>query len=204
MPMRSTPPERARTEMTVLASLDHPALREASRRRRDPGRPQYLVMEFVEGTNLAERINGGPVPPDLVAHLTVRTGLRTPRRASGRDRASRSEALQRAGRVEPGAGATQPRVKLADFGVAYLMDSTRVTTPEWSSEQRPLGAGTGPRRGDRAARRHLCPRTGAAGGADRPASFSNASGMGAVMARLIDSPNVPEWVGPAGLSCSVG
>ena len=26
----------------------------------DPGRPQYLVMEFVDGTNLAERINDGP------------------------------------------------------------------------------------------------------------------------------------------------
>ena len=190
-------PVRARTEMTVLASLDHPSLVKLLDGSVDPGRPQYLVMEFVNGTNLAECINDGPLPPDLVAHLTV-------------ELASALHAVHQAGIVhrdlKPSnvlvessrAPAIRPRVKLADFGVAYLMDSTRVTTPG-------MVVGTAA---------YLAPEQVRGEAIAPPAdiyalglvllealtgqrAFPNASGMGAVMARLIDSPNVPEWVGPA-------
>ena len=190
-------PDRARIEMTVLASLDHPSLVKLLDGSVDPGRPQYLVMEFVEGTNLAERINGGPVPPDLVAHLTV-------------ELASALHAVHQAGIVhrdlKPSnvlvesspAPATQPRVKLADFGVAYLMDSTRVTTPgmvigtaAYLAPEQVRGEAIAPPADIYALGLVLLEAlTG-------QRAFPNASGMGAVMARLIDSPHVPEWVGPA-------
>ena len=190
-------PLRARTEMTVLASLDHPSLVKLLDGSVDPGRPQYLVMEFVDGTNLAECINDGPLPPDLVAHLTV-------------ELASALHAVHQAGIVHrdlkpsnvlvessPAPG-SRPRVKLADFGVAYLMDSTRVTTPG-------MVVGTAA---------YLAPEQVRGEAIAPPAdiyalglvllealtgqrAFPNASGMGAVMARLIDSPTVPQWVGPA-------
>ena len=90
------------------------------------------------------------------------------------------------------------QVKLADFGVAYLMDSTRVTTPG-------MVVGTAA---------YLAPEQVRGEAIAPPAdiyalglvllealtgerAFPKASGMGAVMARLIESPTVPEWVGPS-------
>ena len=193
---------RARIEMTILASLDHPSLvklldANVEQANVEQGRPHYLVMEFVDGTNLAECINRGPLPPRLVAHLAVElaTALDVVHRAGIVHRDLKPSNVLVETSPEPG---EQPRVKLADFGVAYLMDSTRVTTPG-------MLVGTAA---------YLAPEQVRGDAIAPPAdiyalglvllealtgqrAFPNASGMGAVMARLIDSPSVPEWVGPA-------
>ncbi|WP_457100735.1 protein kinase domain-containing protein [Microbacterium sp. P5_E9] len=189
-------PVRARTEMTVLASLDHPALVKLLDGSVDPGQPQYLVMEFVDGTNLAERINDGPLAPDLVAHLTVQlaSALHSVHGAGIVHRDLKPSNVLVESSTAPG---EQPHVKLADFGVAYLMDSTRVTTPgtvigtaAYLAPEQVRGEAIAPPADIYALGLVLLEAlTG-------QRAFPNASGMGAVMARLIDSPHVPEWVGP--------
>src|SRR5690606_32821293 len=62
---------RARGEMTALASLNHPALVTLYDAQLQPGRPEYLVMEFVDGPTLAARIAQGPLAPSDVAALTA-------------------------------------------------------------------------------------------------------------------------------------
>ena len=63
--------ERAHSEMTVLASLNHPSLVTLYDARLVPGRPEYLAMEFVAGPTLAARLAAGALPPDHVAHLAT-------------------------------------------------------------------------------------------------------------------------------------
>ena len=59
--------ERARSEMTVLASLNHPSLVTLFDARLIPGQPEYLVMEFVDGPTLSSRLaERDPLPPDAV------------------------------------------------------------------------------------------------------------------------------------------
>ena len=62
--------ERAHTEKALLASLSHPSLVTLYDAQLVPGRPQYLVMEFVDGPTLAARMAEGPLPPRDVARIT--------------------------------------------------------------------------------------------------------------------------------------
>lgn len=62
--------ERAHTEKALLASLSHPSLVTLYDAQLIPGRPQYLVMEFVDGPTLAGRMAEGPLPPRDVARIT--------------------------------------------------------------------------------------------------------------------------------------
>ncbi|MDV3143329.1 MAG: DUF3500 domain-containing protein, partial [Sweet potato little leaf phytoplasma] len=64
----ATTSSRARSEMTVLASLNHPALVTLYDAQLAPGRAEYLVMEFVDGPTLAARI---AVLGDLVESRTI-------------------------------------------------------------------------------------------------------------------------------------
>ena len=190
-------PVRVRTEMTVLATLDHPSLVKLLDSSIEQGRPQYLVMEFVDGTNLAERINGGPLPPAEVAHLAgaLASALHAVHQAGVVHRDLKPSNVLVESSPEPG---IRPRVKLADFGVAYLMDSTRVTTPgmiigtaAYLAPEQVRGEAIAPPADIYALGLVLLEAlTG-------ERAFPTASGVGALMARLIDSPTVPEWVGPA-------
>ncbi|WP_235014828.1 serine/threonine-protein kinase [Microbacterium sp. SLBN-154] len=124
----SASPERARAEVAALAALNHPALVMLLDASLEPGKPEYLVMEFVEGQTLARTLSAGPLPPTEVAALA----------------AELAEALH----VVHGGGVVHRdlkpanilvtpsplphrrfRAKLADFGIAYLLDSARITTP---------------------------------------------------------------------------
>ena len=190
-------PLRARTEMTLLASLDHPSLVKLLDGSVEQGRPQYLVMELVAGTNLAERINGGPLPPDLVAHVAAElaSALHSVHQAGIVHRDLKPSNVLVESSPERG---SRPHVKLADFGVAYLLDSTRVTTPgmvvgtaAYLAPEQVRGEAIAPSADIYALGLVLLEAlTG-------ERAFPNASGMGAVMARLVDSPNVPQWVGSA-------
>src|SRR6478609_812988 len=65
------PSERARSEMTLLASLNHPAMVTLYDAQLVPGKAEYLVMEFVDGPTLSARIAQGPVPPTDVAMIAA-------------------------------------------------------------------------------------------------------------------------------------
>jgi hypothetical protein len=119
---------RTTSETRLLASLNHVSLVTLFDARIQEGQPSFLVMEYVEGPTLAERIQSGPVAADEVATMA-------------RDLAEALHVVHGAGvvhrdikpsnvllRPSPLPGG-QYRAKLADFGIAYLVDSTRLTVP---------------------------------------------------------------------------
>ncbi|GAA1232779.1 hypothetical protein JOF42_000745 [Microbacterium phyllosphaerae] len=119
--------ERAHTEKALLASLSHPSLVTLHDAQLAPGRPQYLVMEFVDGPTLAERMAAGPLPPQDVARLTrdLAEGLTAVHGAGivHRDVKPSNVLLARGRAGRPFAA------KLADFGIACTLGDPRLTTP---------------------------------------------------------------------------
>ncbi|MCW3491945.1 serine/threonine-protein kinase [Microbacterium sp. SSM24] len=194
----SNSPDRVRNEVALLAAVQHPSLVTLLDARIDDAASSYLVMEFVDGPSLARRLQGGPLTEVEVASLAV-------------DLASGLHAVHAAGIVHRDltpanillAPAASPRVpfhaKLADFGVAFLIDSTRLTTPG-------MVVGTAA---------YLAPEQVRGDAAAPPAdiyalglvlleaftgerAYPHASGIGAVMARLVEPPAIaasvrPEW-----------
>lgn len=120
--------DRAHTEKALLASLSHPSLVTLFDAQLDPGRPRYLVMEFIDGPTLADRLATGPIPPVHLARIV-------------RDLAEGLAAVHGAGIVHRDVKPSNVLMaqtgargrwsaKLADFGIAYsLDDDRRVTTP---------------------------------------------------------------------------
>lgn len=121
-------PERARSEMTVLASLNHPSLVTLFDARLVPGQPEYLVMEFVDGPTLGRRIAAGPLSEDDVAAVAAELAeaLHVVHAAGVVHRDLKPSNVLFAPASLPGA---RPRAKLADFGIAVLLDAARVTSP---------------------------------------------------------------------------
>ena len=121
--------ERARSEMTVLASLNHPSLVTLFDARLIPGQPEYLVMEFVDGPTLSSRLaRRGTLPPDAVGHLgaELAEALHVVHRAGVVHRDIKPSNVLLSPAQLPG---SRPRAKLADFGIAYLLDASRLTSP---------------------------------------------------------------------------
>ena len=120
--------DRARSEMTLLASLNHPSLVTLYDARLVPGQTEYLVMEFVEGPTLGARLASGPLPPEIVAHLAAELAeaLYVVHSAGivHRDIKPSNVLLSR-----PQLPGSRPRAKLADFGIALLLDGSRLTSP---------------------------------------------------------------------------
>ncbi|MFS2241331.1 serine/threonine-protein kinase [Microbacterium sp. OR16] len=119
---------RARGEMSALASLNHPGLVTLYDAQLEPGRPEYLVMEYVEGPTLADRIGQGALAPADVAALTA-------------DLAEALHVVHSAGIVhrdikpsnvlisQAPFPASRSGAKLADFGISALVDAARLTSP---------------------------------------------------------------------------
>ena len=121
--------ERARSEMTVLASLNHPSLVTLFDASLVPGQPEYLAMEFVDGPTLSARLaSGGALPPDIVGHLgsELAEALHVVHKAGVVHRDIKPSNVLLSPAQLPGA---RPRAKLADFGIAYLLDTSRITSP---------------------------------------------------------------------------
>lgn len=116
---------RVAAETRVLASLTHPSLVTLFDAHLDDD-PPYLVMEYIEGPTLSARIADGPVDPrtlaTVAADLAEALRLIHARGIVHRD-LKPSNVLLRPGLIDT----DPPRGTLADFGIAYLMDSARVT-----------------------------------------------------------------------------
>ncbi|MFQ6155704.1 protein kinase domain-containing protein [Micrococcus luteus] len=146
--------ERRRSEMQVLARLNHPSLvrlYDAGTDAQDDGTHHvaYLVMEFVHGTDLRKRLASGPLTHDDVRQL-------------GLDLAGALACVHSLGIVhrdikpanilvpDPAPGRRQP-AKLTDFGIARLTDASRLTvtnttigTANYLSPEQARGEKVGP------------------------------------------------------------
>ncbi|KYJ97872.1 serine/threonine-protein kinase [Microbacterium sp. CH1] len=189
--------ERARGEMTVLASLNHPALVTLYDAQLHPGRAEYLVMEFVDGPTLAERIAQGPLPSDEVAALAadLAEALHVVHGAGIVHRDIKPSNVLLTGRSLAG---SRSGAKLADFGISVLVDAARLTSPgtvigtaAYLAPEQLNGAAPAPAADIYAL--GLVLREALTG----ERAFAEAEGIGATLARLIDPPAIPESVGPA-------
>ena len=115
--------ERRRTEARALARLRHPAIVTLFDARLDAA-PPYLVLEYVEGETLAQRLTRGPLS-------VTETRLIGAAAASGLAAAHRAGIVHRD--VKP-ANLVIPRepdgaeARLLDFGIAYSLSGPRSTT----------------------------------------------------------------------------
>ncbi|MFS0713675.1 serine/threonine-protein kinase [Microbacterium sp. 2P01SA-2] len=188
---------RARSEMTVLASLNHPALVTLYDAQLAPGRAEYLVMEFVDGPTLAARLAGGPLPARQAAVLVA-------------DLAEALHVVHDAGIVHrdikpsnvlmapvPPLG-DRSGAKLADFGISVLVDAARLTQPgtvvgtaAYLAPEQLTGAPPAPPSDIYAlglvALEALTGRRG----------FPSAEGFGEALARLTVAPEIPDTLDPA-------
>lgn len=121
--------DRAHTEKTVLASLSHPSLVTLFDAQLDPGRPQYLVMEFVDGPTLGARMAVGPIPGPQLARITrdLAQGLAAVHAAgiAHRDVKPSNVLMTHVGDRD----GERWVAKLADFGIACELGGSRMTTP---------------------------------------------------------------------------
>lgn len=119
---------RRESETRLLASLNHHSLVTLFDAHLDSDDGSYLIMEYVDGPTLRSRLARGPIGITQTA-------------AMARDLAEALHVVHHAGVVhrdiKPSNVLLRPsqtpgeeyRATLADFGIAYLIDSTRITTP---------------------------------------------------------------------------
>jgi len=188
--------ERVRVETAALAALTHPNLVTLHDARLTGPGPRYLVMEHVDGPSLAARLREGALSPDDATRIAGELAeALTVVHAGGvvhRD-IKPSNIL-----LAPGATPSRPRrAKLADFGIAHLLGSERITQPGTL-----IGTAA-----------YLAPEV-ALGHAPAPASdvyslglvllealtgapaFPRAQGAAQVFARLAQDPTIPESLPP--------
>lgn len=120
--------DRVRSETTLLASLSHPALVTLYDARLSGEGARYLVMELLDGPTLADRIDGGPLPPDELTAVAenLAEALHIVHQAGIVHRDIKPSNILLATSPIPG---MPVRAKLADFGIAHLLDSARITQP---------------------------------------------------------------------------
>jgi tRNA A-37 threonylcarbamoyl transferase component Bud32 len=125
--------ERFAREATAVAKLRHPNIVEVFDVSDDDEPERYLVVEFVRGMTLRERLrHDGPLTPEVAAAVTHEVG-------AGLEHAHRQGIIHRDVKpenvlIETGVGATEAaertsvRIKLTDFGIAKLLDAQGVTS----------------------------------------------------------------------------
>lgn len=118
----------ARSETAVLASLSHPSLVTLFDAHVEPGGPEFLVMELVDGPTLGERLRQAPLTSRETALLgaELADALHVVHEAGIVHRDVKPSNVLLAPSSSPGRSF---RAKLADFGVAFLLGEARVTSP---------------------------------------------------------------------------
>ena len=121
--------QRFEREARAISSLNHPNICTLHDVGRDNG-IDFLVMEYLEGETLAERLKRGPLPLD--------EALRVARQVSrALDAAHRQGVVHRD--LKPGnIMLTKPGVKLLDFGLAKTTASTNTDLSAAPTAQKPL------------------------------------------------------------------
>ena len=146
-------PERQSGEVALLASLNHFALVtlfDAGTTVVDGALRTFIVMEFIDGSDLHSRIAGGPLLPaevaEMGADLAEALHYVHSRGIIHRDIKPANVLLAPSG--FPGRTA---HAKLADFGIARLLDQTHLTavgtllgTASYLSPEQALGTAIGP------------------------------------------------------------
>ncbi|WP_163632878.1 serine/threonine-protein kinase [Microbacterium sp. B35-04] len=189
--------ERALSETTLLASLSHHSLVTVFDARVGTGETSYLVMEHVDGITLRDLIARGPVDPKIVASIAIdiAEGLHVAHEHGVVHRDIKPSNVLLWSSPRPG---WEWRAKLGDFGIAYLMDSARVTTPgvivgtmAYVAPEQARGVPPAPAADIYAFGLLLIEAlTG-----ERP--FGDAEGIGTVVARLSSAPEIPESLHPS-------
>ena len=108
---------RLEREAKVLASLNHPNIAAIYDLDRDGGN-HFLVLELVEGEDLAERMSRGVVPTDEAIRLAVQI-------AEALEAAHESQIIHRD--LKPANIMLTPdgRIKVLDFGLAKVWEGQR-------------------------------------------------------------------------------
>jgi serine/threonine protein kinase len=136
---------RSDEEMRTLARLNHPSLVTVFDAGTDPetSRP-YLVMELIDGQPLSEHLAGGPLGADRTAQIGAAV-------ADGLAYVHGQGLLHRDVKPANILLSADGRVHLADFGIARLIDSARVTaagdvvgTPAYFAPEQVAGEAVGP------------------------------------------------------------
>ncbi|MGV8851147.1 MAG: serine/threonine-protein kinase [Rhodoglobus sp.] len=120
---------RQHNEIDTLAALNHHALVtlfDAGAEKTPTGERVYLIMEFVDGPNLREAMTS-PLPPGLVAHLgaDIAEALHY---MHGRGIVHRDVKPANILLAHSELPNRQFHAKLADFGIARLVDGSRLTS----------------------------------------------------------------------------
>src|ERR1700704_4974606 len=120
--------QRFDREARTISSLSHPNICHLYDVGSQDG-TSYLVMEYLEGETLADRLRKGPLPLEQV----LKCGIEL---CEGLEKAHRSGVIHRD--LKPGnIMLTKSGAKLMDFGLAKPVTATRVVTPAPPPSQAP-------------------------------------------------------------------
>jgi len=141
---------RHQAEVAMLASLNHPGLVTLFDASTTEDGGAVLILELVQGDDLRQTMDDGPLPGEEVAVIgaAVADAL-----SYSHDRGIVHRDVKPGNILVPAHDGTDtaPRAKLADFGIARLVDETRVTatgavlgTAHYLSPEQAVGGEVGP------------------------------------------------------------